>query len=300
MPWSIRHTAVYHSLDLETGKAFWIIVKGDELIKERIRDSVGSSRIPKQVDELDSKGNAFATSLDTHMVICDWCSEHWRWYISYLEEMLRKKTGLSLAVMLDSPQSPGTEKSRKVATTSTLLHAFSEKRGWSNSTLKTSPTSPKQSLNSSTGPFIGPPPPPDSPLCSNALHSSQMQPVVSNHYSFTDFQEVQLTAERVNEVLLVLESNISVLTKVQEHYHTVSQSEHWPKELHHDRRIWLGRFEKRITSIINDLQTQQSRATTLLRLVTDRKALVCVMASKHLVSGKLMFCSCQRFSGSRT
>ena len=79
MPWSIRQTAVYHSLDLETGRAFWVIVKGDELIKERIQDSLEQARISRQVEGLYSTGNAFATSLTTHMVICDWCNEYWRW-----------------------------------------------------------------------------------------------------------------------------------------------------------------------------------------------------------------------------
>jgi hypothetical protein len=284
MPWSIRQTAVYHSLDLESGKAFWIIVKGDELIKERIQDSMQPSRIPKQVEELDSKGNAFATSLATHMVICDWCNEYWRWYISYLEEAMRDKTRLSFAVMLDNPESPNTDKPRKGRTMSTLSRPFSEKRWWSNSTLKTPPTSPKKDRKDSTGPLMGLPPSPGPPPGLNTLSSSQsLSPCLHaspNYYSFADFQEVQLTGDRVNEVLLVLESNISVLTKIQEHYRTVSHSEHFPKELNHDCRTQLERFKKRISDIIDDLHMQQSRAATLLRVVADRKDLVCVTSLK--------------------
>lgn len=299
MPWSIRQTAVYHSLDLETRKAFWIIVKGDELIKERIQDSMEPSRIPKQVEELDSKGNAFATSLATHMVICDWSNEYWRWYIGYLEETLRNKTGISVAVMLDNMPSLETEISRKATTMSTVSHPFSEKRWWSNRALITPPTSPKRSLNGSTKPILGLPPSLDPLPGLNLLSGSQSPPASPNQYSFTDFQEVQLTGDRVNEVLLVLKSNISILTKIQEHYRTVSQSEHFPKELNRDCRIQLERFENRISGIIDDLHMQRSRATTLLRLVADRKDLVWVILSKHFLKGKLTFCSCQEFWGSR-
>jgi hypothetical protein len=280
MPWSIRQTAVYHSLDLETGKAFWVIAKGDELIKERIQDLMGPFRISKQVEELDYKGNAFATSLATHMVICDWCNEDWRWYINYLEEALRNMTGLSFAVMLDNPQHPVMEKSRKAATMSTVSHPFSEKRWWPKSTLKISPTSPKQSLEASPGPLLGPPPPPGPPSGLNALSSSQSPPTSLDQYSFTDLQAVQLAGDRVNEVLLILESNVSVLKKIQEHYHTVSRCEHFPEELDRGCRIQLERFDKRISGIVDDLRMQQSRATTLLRLVTDRKDLVCGISIK--------------------
>jgi hypothetical protein len=209
-----------------------------------------------------------------------------------LEETLRNKTGLSFAVILDNPQKPDTENSLKADTRSTVSYPFSEKRWRSSSTLKIPPTSPKQSLRGSTGPLLGPPPPPGPPPGLNTLSSNQSSPASLTQYSFTDFQAVQLIGDRVNEVLLVLESNISILTKIQEHYHTVSQSEHCPKELNRDCRIHLEKFEKRLSGIISDLQVQQSRGTTLLRLVTNRKDLVRVILSKHLLNEQLIFCSC--------
>ena len=293
MPWSIRQTAVYHSLDLETGNAFWVVVKGDELIRERIQDLMEHIRSQKQVKGLESTSNAFATSLATHMVIFDWCNEHWRWYISHLEEMLRKRTGHSLALMLDDPQSPDTGNYRKASTQSTVSPSFSEKKWWPNITSKNPSTSPKELAKSSTAPLQGPTsspgPPPGPPLDPNIPPSGRYVPASANQYSFADFQEAQLTGDKVNEALLVLESNISVLTQIQEHYHTVSQSEHCTKELDRNCRIQLERFDNGISRITNELRMQHSRAAALLRLVSDRKDVVCVVTSRHFLEEKLTF-----------
>ena len=36
-PWSIRQTAIHHSFDVHHGRANWIVIKGDQLMKNRIR-----------------------------------------------------------------------------------------------------------------------------------------------------------------------------------------------------------------------------------------------------------------------
>jgi len=220
MPWSIRQTAVYHSLDVVTGNAFWIIVKGDELVRERIESAMVPSGISTQLDDLDIRGNPFAASLATHMIICDWCSETWRWYISFLEEVLSEKTRYFFAVTLQPRQRPLRSRSNQ----------------------------------------------------SNTL--AQSGPEDPNKFSFTNFLEVQSTEDKANEVHLVLESNISILTKLQEYYSEVILSEHCPETLIADCKIHIERFQKRLSSIINDLKMQQSRTTNLLRLVADRKNMV--------------------------
>ncbi|KAE9381149.1 hypothetical protein N431DRAFT_538899 [Stipitochalara longipes BDJ] len=101
MPWTIRQTAVYHSLDMVTGNAFWVIVKGNKLIKDRIEAATNTSEV--NLDALDFQGNPLAASLGTHSIICDWCSESWRWYLSYLEETLREETAYFFAVKVQQP-----------------------------------------------------------------------------------------------------------------------------------------------------------------------------------------------------
>jgi len=308
MPWSIRQTAVYHSLDLETGKAFWVIVKGNDLIKERIRYVMQRFRVPKHVEELDDAYDEFSVSLATHMTICDWCDEHWRWYISYLEETMSNKTGLACAVMLDDPQKSSTKISRQATVMSTTSSPISEKRWWSSSTVKTLSNTSEKRQKDSTRNLMGVPLPVDPPGPPPGLNTlSNRQPPAGapsstlNPYSFTDLQDVQLTGDRVNEVLLVLDSNINVLTKIQDHYLTISQSDHCSKGLNQINRLQLVKFDKRISCIIDNMHMQRSRALTLVHLIADRKELVSVVIKKHLFTGmELIFVSYQESSESRT
>jgi hypothetical protein len=229
MPWSIRQTAVYHSLDVVTGNSFWIIVKGDELVRDRIEAALLPSGILTQLDDLEIQITPFATSLATHMVIFDWCSENWRWYISFLEEVLSEKTRYYFAVTLQPSQRPNRPAGRPGK--STLHSRF------------------------------------------NAV--TQLPLEDSNKFSFTNFLEIQNVEDRANEIRLILESNISILTKLQVYYSGVILSEHCPESLISDCKIHIERFQKRLSGTISDLQMQQSRAINLLRLVADRKNMVC-------------------------
>jgi hypothetical protein len=298
VPWSIRQTAIYHSLDVETGNAFWIVIKADELLRERIEDETEISSPRKALGDRAKKGNALAESLSTHMIICDWCGEDWRWYISHLEEVLQDNTRHTLAAMVDNPSSPIQEKPSKAVTWNTVeekrsmrsnntfkslpsLRTNSIFKGRSqsvstdspqrsNSILKTSiPPSPRQPPSLTSGPE-----PPRAPSRSNTIYSQLGDMPTPTKFSFGDLQRVQLYEDKANEVHLILDSNIKVLSELKDHYQHVAQSEHCPEALIQDCKPDLERFEKRIISVINDLEMQQSRATTLLRLLADRKTLV--------------------------
>ena len=103
-PWSIRQTAVYHSFDVETGKSFWIVVKGSELIKDRIQEATrkGSNSSP-ELRSFETTAQAFNSTLATHLVLCDWCDEEWRWYLKYPEERLQDATRRGLAIIDRDP-----------------------------------------------------------------------------------------------------------------------------------------------------------------------------------------------------
>ncbi|KAF8848377.1 hypothetical protein BDZ45DRAFT_732967 [Acephala macrosclerotiorum] len=277
MPWSIRQAAVYHSLDLITGNSFWIVTKGDELIRERINDSMQPCGLPKELGILEPIGNALVSSLDIHMIICEWCSEHWRWYISYLEEMTREKTGDIFALIMEPPQIPVDGKLRNPLTWRPVLSTANEKKSWRpKKFLKVLPNSSKLRLNRSTGqPATSPLPPAAEPSRRSNTGDISFRPhsISPKKFSLLNFREIQSIEDRANEILLVLESDISVLTKLQEHYITITQSKHCPQDLIRDCGFQLEKFENKLSGIISDLHMQHSRATTLLRLLADRKNL---------------------------
>ncbi len=84
-PWSVRQLAVYHSFDVGNGKALWIIIKGDQLIKRRIKAATNPRNNKQQGFSGASEG--LSATLSIHLIIFDWCREQWRVYISYLEQL---------------------------------------------------------------------------------------------------------------------------------------------------------------------------------------------------------------------
>ncbi|KAH9872122.1 hypothetical protein J1614_006384 [Plenodomus biglobosus] len=102
LPWSIRQTAVYQTLDIETGQAFWIILKGNMMMKKRITEACEDPSWASTT----SPSKALATVLSTHLHVCDWSGESWRWYINDLEQELNLLTGNVLANDIDKNLTP--------------------------------------------------------------------------------------------------------------------------------------------------------------------------------------------------
>jgi hypothetical protein len=269
-PWSTRQTAVYHSFDIKTGVSSWVIVKGNQLMKSRM-ESVTESRSFNNANGFDSPASSFASSLALQLVICDWCSEDWRWYISFLEEALQEKTRRTLAVQVETVSSPIEAKPGRTWTSSSTI-PNSEKRVYSDLSIldKSTKSMPPPELPS------GPPPPPPGQSHAPAPVSSfnPEVPMDPSNFTFSDMQRVQFLEDRANEVLLILESNMHVLAELELHYKFVRTSEHWPEEFIKEGSAEITRFHNRIASIVNDLRMQVSRTKTLLRLLADRKSLV--------------------------
>ncbi|KAH6872126.1 hypothetical protein BKA58DRAFT_410329 [Alternaria rosae] len=103
-PWSIRQCAVYHTFDVENGKMIWIIVKGNKEIQKRVTEV--SERSTHSGDPLRSRSNAFTISLETHMLLCNWSGENWRWYINDFEDQLQALTRGVNALEVERKPSP--------------------------------------------------------------------------------------------------------------------------------------------------------------------------------------------------
>ncbi|KAF2865937.1 hypothetical protein BDV95DRAFT_242928 [Massariosphaeria phaeospora] len=102
LPWSVRQTAVYHTFDFETGRSVWVTIKGNNVIKKRL------SGLAKTWDSSSfaTVADAFLASLKSHMVLCDWSVENWRWYINDLENSLQPLMRDAVSNVVDRPPSP--------------------------------------------------------------------------------------------------------------------------------------------------------------------------------------------------
>jgi hypothetical protein len=285
-PWSIRQTAVYHSFDVETGKMFWIIVKGNELMRERIKDAtqpVGTTK-----GGFENNGMAFVSTLETHLILCDWSGEEWRWYINFLETSLENLTRRSLAIRINKTSSIlGGEdaieseadgfKARRRKTTSwkVKMHLAPPTPPLEPSSQPDLELQSMQMLSPSPPPPPGGPPPPQSMTINGAPSAPGRDPSDPPEFSFHDLQNVQFLEDKVNEAIQVFKANSNILKEIRSFYGSTLQNGDLPKELLANCSRELARFERRITGIINDTLMHQSRAETLLRLLADRKSLVC-------------------------
>jgi hypothetical protein len=220
-PWSIRQTAVYHSFDVETGKAFWIVVKGNQLIKNRIQAATEQSALGSSgLKSFESTAHAFASSLATHLVLCDWCHEEWRWYLNYLEKRFQDATRRSLAIIIEPERSLFEEPAQydeKPASSPSILRTVTNftKRTLSTTTkrsksstgleqtpiqipfpIPSTPPSPPQSPPPPTRPPAPPTVPPGLPGgMPNDRHAEEEE-----DFTFKNLQLVQHFEEKVNEV----------------------------------------------------------------------------------------------------
>ncbi|ERF69885.1 hypothetical protein EPUS_05427 [Endocarpon pusillum Z07020] len=268
-PWSVRQTATYHSLDLESGHSTWIVVKGDQLMHERV---ISATKSPHVADlrSFRTLQDSVSSSFATHLIFCDWSAENWRWYINFLEDQVQDTTRRTV----DIPVSKPLDQIPTITPLPTSLQGLSQKKAKprpsrfsrknihrQHSTLSPSPAV----LNVPTGPPEPPERPPEATLKKEDGHGG---------FSFKDLQRIQFIEEQANETLLVLKNNTNILTELTEHYSSVMQSEDCPQEIEQHCKGQFAHFGSRIVSVQHDLRMQQSRVETLLRILADRKTLL--------------------------
>jgi len=271
-PWSVRQCAVYHSFDVQTGKTSWIVIKGDGQMKKRLIKVSEQSRYLNLLKF--GIGRAFVAALESHLFFCDWAGENWRWYLNALEEALQTVTRHTSAVVVDT-SSPAVENGQP-------RFVRPQRNLTGMETLPEIPTSvahqmaARKDADSRNRPlppqefFDEPKQPPELPPAPEA----RMRSDSPDEFSFRDLQRLQYIEEKANEVLLVLETNTNVLGDLRKHYEIGIELSDMPKEIRVDCNQDVARFVKRVLNVENDLKMQQSRAKTLLTLLSNRKSVV--------------------------
>ena len=301
--WSIRHCAVQHSFDIMEVRTSWIIVKGDELMKQRI-ESATNDRGTYEASDFKSIDRAFDASLETHLIFCDWSAENWRWYINYLEDKFQSMTRRAFSAPVHVPLLPAADTDQltlkpRTNTQRTDRSTFSmfsrtQTQATAKDTIKPAVkhrmSAPQTYTNPDTG--ISQPLPPDEDEDDDGEDYEPESPLKPNdikigdehqEFSFSKLRKVHHVAEKANEAVLVLKQNIIVLAQLRQYYISITRREDFPKELRDNCKNAIDNFELRIEGLENDMQTQILRLETLLRLLEDRKNLVKqIIQSKQL------------------
>ena len=286
--WSIRHCAIHHSFDLKEVRPDWIIVKGDELMKRRI-ESATSDWGPHEPSDFNSVSGAFKTSLQTHLIFCDWSAENWRWYINSLEDRFQSMTRRALAAPVDVPLLPRPATDRltlnpRTNTQRTEMSKFSKfsrtptyaiEKESLKPAMKHRPSAPRTYENPDTG--ISQPLPPDDDDDDEPKYPLAQDDVkidVNGDFSFDRLRKVHKIAEDANEAVLVVKQNVLILVQLRQYYMSISRRKAFLKDLAKSCKDAVDDFKLHIEGLENDMQSQVLRLETLLRLLGDRKTLV--------------------------
>ena len=287
--WSIRDCAVHHTLDLENPRANWIIVKGNEMMKNRIEQATNDH---DDMSAYETYHEAFASSLATHLIFCEWAAEQWRWYIIDLEEQSQNTSGRAVVAPVtvhSSPMSaqdefPMNQRTETQKTNGSLVAKITRTQTMLTEKFTIASTKPKPALQHTyTDPEtkLSQPLPPNITMKGDpAADPQQPQPEPEfedseeKDFSLAKIQRIQQLEEKVHKILLTLRLNVSIIQQIRQYYDTVTKSRHFPQHALHLCRDEFNQFELRINGIVSSLQMQILRLETLLRLLGDRKNLV--------------------------
>ena len=241
-------------------------------MKTRILNSEDKLRYISSGSTL-SVHDAFNASLETQMVFCEWAGECWRWYINFVDESLQNLPDPSLVPLAQPISCP----SPSPRTAPTEIDAPRGSRSPLKTSVKTAmrfvARSAQQALAGRERSDVESGAP--SQLAPRADEDESKIPTVEEEIlSFNDVSRLHYVERNVYEAQLVLNSNVTNLTALKDHYLSTSKSRYFPKALRYRCASDIQTFSRRLGGIIQDLREQQSRLDILLRLIANRKDLV--------------------------
>lgn len=248
--WSIRQASIYHSFDLETGSTNWVMIKGDDLLQERIA-KLTTSRTFKKLEAACTKDGLFAATFLVHLLICDWASEQWRWYLNYIEEESQQVTRATHAILVDDGPS-------KMQTRRSTLRANLDVH------IRQASRSPGPLPRKTYEPVQGP----------------------ADYFKFGDLRRLLFLEEKVINALTVIESNASVIARMHDYYKSVTSAPEWPSDLTQQCGLDLKRFLSGLQSVQSNLSLQEERAKSLLKNMENQRTMVSAQddSAAHLLT----------------
>lgn len=303
--WAMRQTAIYHSFDMENGRAMWLTVKANNEIRDRIKEGTETLETMRASNS-SSPGSSFVACLTTHLIAFDWCTEGWRLHLGDIESDVRE----ILVKVKSTPLEPlGDELNfTPRLITAATMPSLRDKEGSMISRQNTlqAHEGPMQAFNAAragitklckTMSTIVPEAEAEKTRETNPPMDAQahQRERVSNHleklkgFSFAEFQRLNFFTGKLQEAKLAMCLNIGVLRSTREYYQQRYQSAQFPSAIK-DFAESCGSFEyfiQRITSLEKDLEADMARTEALILLIEDGKRLV------SIVLPMCSFCSVQ-------
>jgi len=249
--WVIRRVAAYHSFEVDQGKSLWIVVKGNKVIRDRI-----TSYSPEKTSR-PRKTQQFEFALRTHVLILEWCVEHWARYIEHLEDRGRKHAAAvklapveALSRKIPRPSSapirspPPRRSSTAVSTQPLGIRG----RIRSNISRVASGLSGHHQLNPAGIPLVGVP-----------KDAGGDEERLDKVFTFDDLQSMRHVTDEAEQAVMILAENRRIVSTLKERYVRLAEGSLFPlKSAALDFCQQLAVFE-------GDLDSHAARVQLLLR-----------------------------------
>ena len=288
-PWSMRFCAIHHSFDTTSGQATWFILKANKLVAERIRAST-TYPVNETGKYFASTDRALTSSLQIHLLLVRWSNEDWHSYVNFLERKFRNIAPHALSAKIQKAANPYTLRSSHsppespdspILSTAPIL----ERRltHLSQSVLSQSPVE-QLCQKDAQGPSLlatrsDQPLPPDYMEMKTRDASGDPRGI-----SFDNLQDLQILEEKASEAILVLKSNLSIVTQLKECYQQIANLGHLDTELIGRSKDARTDFEENLSSVEHEIRLQIVRIEALEKLVANRKGFV---SCDHLFRRKM-------------
>ncbi|KAH7175263.1 hypothetical protein EDB81DRAFT_769547 [Dactylonectria macrodidyma] len=289
-PWRVRQMAIYHSFDFVTGRALWLNIKTNSLMKETITEAV--VELPElKASSLGNLASRFEATLATHLIFADWCDSNWRCCINDFEADLSKilikgktarisqadeSTVVRLKRMM-SLQSQGTIQSRKergaqtgdgvIQSSQAGLGCLISKVQRSMSKLKDPQDDSLSQLAAVSQPITGP------PQCVNMLFESMKDLKDLDTFSFGQLQNLHHMSEQLHEMSLVIQLDVQTLRDIKEYYRGLIKNDNVPKEIRENCKSSVARFIWKVDRVAKNLEIRLTQLESMKTWLGDGKAL---------------------------
>ncbi|KAF4994056.1 hypothetical protein FDECE_13243 [Fusarium decemcellulare] len=281
--WNIRQMAVYHSYDFVEGRALWINIKTNGLMRDRIQEAAAELPMLSSA-AIDDLSKSFAATLITHIIHLEWCDEDWRRCINDMESKIRDVLDKAKTAKIDQQSNLNhstLHRALTIQTTKGSAIGFADKSPASTS---------KQgiwNLLKRLSPYGGAAEKKDTlPLATSSRTTRRPGPsesgdfnkqldnlMILDTFSFKEMQQLHYFAELLEKYRLVMELNRQTLRDIAEHYQPLPDRDGFPSEIKKGCKQELQLFTARVERIRKNLEIRITQVNSLIAWLQDGKAL---------------------------
>ena len=276
--WKLRQMAVYHSFDFITGKALWINIKPNDIMRKKIKEATAEFPMMSSNALGTVPGNFTATML-THLIHLDWCDENWRSCINHIERKIREILVKATTARIDQQPklsaSPAMKRALTMGSSITspvevkkklpAIYGFRSFLKWPAAThdnmdaekdlsFQAIEASTKKNNDDLTKQF-------------DSLRALDM-------FSFQEMQNLHYFGEQLESYRLVMDLNRQTLRDITEHYTDLMSRDEFPEALKECCKDEMASFAQRVERIRKNLEIRSTQVKSLIAWLQDGKSLV--------------------------